>query len=94
MKPCQTDTIWFLYFYSEKDQIAFVGDSIYRGCIGDYQYPGGDYDLLLKNVKEKILTLPEQTALYSGHSEPTTVGEEKPSYFVTVHGNIETIRKG
>ena len=74
-------TVDSVVFYSEKDQIAFVGDSIYRGCLGDYQYPGGDYHLLLKNVKERILTLPDETVLYSGHSEPTTVGEEKPSYF-------------
>ena len=74
-------TVDSIVFYSARDDIAFVGDSIYKGCLGDYQYPGGDYDLLLRNVKEKILTLPEQTVLYSGHSEPTTVGAEKPLYF-------------
>ncbi len=74
-------TVDSIVFYSERDDVAFVGDSIYKGCLGDYQYPGGDYDLLLKNVKEKILTLPEQTVLYSGHSEPTTIGVEKPLYF-------------
>ena len=73
-------TVDSIVLYSEKDRAAFVGDSIYKGCIGDYQYPGGDYELLLKNVKEKILTLPDDTVLYSGHSDPTTVGEEKPLY--------------
>ena len=74
-------TVDSIVLYSEKDNAAFVGDSIYRGCLGDYQYPGGDYKLLLKNVKEKILTLPGQTVLYSGHSEPTTVALERPLYF-------------
>ena len=58
-------TVDSIVLYSERDRAAFVGDSIYKGCIGDYQYPGGDYELLLKNVKEKILTLPDDTVLYT-----------------------------
>ena len=77
-------TVDSIVFYSARDHLAFVGDSIYKGCLGDYQYPGGDYDLLLKNVREKILTLPDQTVLYSGHSDPTTVGAEKPLYFSAI----------
>lgn len=64
-------------FYSEKDSVAFVGDSIFLNSFGRTDFPGGDELTLYRNVKEKILTLPEETILLSGHSEPTTVGNEK-----------------
>lgn len=67
-------------FYSEKDRIAFVGDTIFRGSIGNYQYPGGDRGEIIRSIREKILTLPEETVLYSGHTEETTVGAERKRY--------------
>jgi len=39
--------------------------------------PGGNYDELIKNIKEKLLVLPNKTIVYSGHGETTTIGEEK-----------------
>ena len=64
-------------FYSAKDSVAFVGDSIFLNSYGRTDLPGGDELTLYKNLKEKIFTLPEETILLSGHSEPTTVAEEK-----------------
>ena len=64
-------------YYSEKDSVAFVGDSIFLGSLGRTDFPGGDEATLYKNLKEKILTLPDDTVLLSGHSEPTTVENEK-----------------
>ena len=54
--------------------IAVVGDSIFASSMG-----GGmiSYDDALRNNKEKILTLPDETILCSGHGPLTTVGEEK-----------------
>ena len=49
-------------YYSAKDSAAF---------------PGGDELTLYKNLKTRLLTLPDETILLSGHSEPTTVGNEK-----------------
>ena len=57
--------------------IAFVGDTIFRASYGATRFPGGDEATLLRSIKTQILTLPESTVLFSGHSEPTTVGEEK-----------------
>lgn len=68
-------------YYSEKDRVAFVGDTIFRGSIGNFQYPGGNRQEIIKSITEKILTLPEETVLYSGHSEETTIGTEKRRYF-------------
>ena len=64
-------------YYSAKDSVAFVGDSIFLNSYGRTDLPGGDELTLYKNLKEKIFTLPEETILLSGHSEPTTVAEEK-----------------
>ena len=67
-------------FYSGRDHIAFVGDTIFRGSIGNYQYPGGDRVEIIRSIREKILTLPEETVLYAGHTEETTVGTERKRY--------------
>ena len=67
-------------YYSPKDRVAFVGDTIFKGSIGIWDFPGGNLADLQRSILEKIFTLPEDTALYSGHSVPTTVGEEKRRY--------------
>lgn len=67
-------------FYSEADNAAFVGDTIFRGSAGITQFPGGNQRDLYESITNKILALPDDTTLYSGHTPPTTVGWEKPSY--------------
>ncbi len=67
-------------FYSEKDGLAFTGDTIFKGTYGNYRFPTGDYALLMKTIKEKVLTLPPDTVLYSGHTGPTTVAAERNMY--------------
>ena len=58
---------------------AFVGDTIFLGRPGSDKYPGGNTQDLLESIR-KILSLPERTVLYSGHSEPTTVNAERKNY--------------
>jgi glyoxylase-like metal-dependent hydrolase (beta-lactamase superfamily II) len=72
-----TDSVMF---YSETSQVAFVGDTIFKGTIGNYQYPGGDAENLQRSIIHKIFTLSEDTVLCSGHSEQTTVRAEKRRY--------------
>ena len=67
-------------FYSAKDAVAFVGDTIFKGSIGNDQYPGGNGVELRRSIIEKIFSLPDDTVLCSGHSEQTTVGDEKRRY--------------
>ena len=67
-------------YYSDKDRIAFVGDTIFKGSIGNYQYPGGNRQELVESITGIIFALPDDTVLYSGHSEATTVRIEKNRY--------------
>lgn len=64
-------------YYSADDSVAFVGDSIFQGSYGRTDFSGGDETALFKNLKARVLTLPDDTVLLSGHSVPTTVANEK-----------------
>ena len=67
-------------YYSSQDSVAFAGDTIFKGSIGNYQYPGGNPYDLQRSIVERIFTFPAETVLFSGHSEHTTVGTEKRRY--------------
>lgn len=64
-------------YWSKDNQLAFVGDSIFKGSFGLTHFYGGDEATLMQSVTRVILTLPEDTVLLSGHSEPTTVRAER-----------------
>jgi len=66
-----------LSFYSDKDQFVIVGDVLFRGSIGRTDLPTGDFDLLSKNIIEKLYTLPNSVKVYSGHGPSTSIGFEK-----------------
>jgi len=64
-------------FYSAKDKILIAGDVLFQGSIGRTDLPGGNFDLLINNIKTKFLTLPEDVVVYSGHGPSTNIGFEK-----------------
>jgi glyoxylase-like metal-dependent hydrolase (beta-lactamase superfamily II) len=57
--------------------VCFCGDLIFSGSVGRTDLPGGNWETLVKSIKEQIFTLPDDTRLLSGHGPITTVGEEK-----------------
>ena len=65
-----------LAFYSEKDSFVISGDVLFNGSIGRTDLPGGNLDILLKSIKEKLFTLDQNTVVYSGHGPETTIGNE------------------
>lgn len=59
------------------DGALFDGDLVFRGSIGRTDFPGGDFEALMRSVKEKVFVLEPETKVYPGHMGPTTVGWEK-----------------
>jgi glyoxylase-like metal-dependent hydrolase (beta-lactamase superfamily II) len=55
----------------------FVGDTLFAGSIGRTDLPGGDLDTLLHSIRAVLFSFPEDTVVYSGHGEPTTIGRER-----------------
>jgi glyoxylase-like metal-dependent hydrolase (beta-lactamase superfamily II) len=53
------------------------GDVLFKGSIGRTDLPGGNFETLIHSIKTRLLTLPDQTVVYSGHGPETTIGEEK-----------------
>ena len=68
-----------LSYYNAKEKYVITGDALFAQSIGRTDLPTGDLDLLLSNIKEKILTLPEETKVYPGHGPYSTVDYEKQS---------------
>ncbi len=66
-----------LVFYNAANRILFAGDVLFRGSIGRTDLPQGNYGTLIRNIQQKLLTLPPETVVYSGHGESTTIGWEK-----------------
>jgi len=63
-------------FYCEKAGAVFSGDALFKGSIGRTDLPGGNHQELLQSVHAKLLTLPEDTVVLSGHGPETTIIEE------------------
>ena len=59
--------------------VAFVGDALFAGSIGRTDLHGGDMQTLLNSINEQLLSLPDETVVYSGHGPETTVGAERSS---------------
>lgn len=63
-------------YYAPEERAAFVGDTLYMHAPGLTNFPGGNRRELEQSIIHKILTLPPDTLLLSGHSSPITVAEE------------------
>jgi hydroxyacylglutathione hydrolase len=67
-----------IYIVSPADPpLVFVGDVIFAGSIGRTDFPDGSFEELAAGIRTKIYSLSDDTELWSGHGEPTTVGREK-----------------
>ena len=63
--------------YAADEEILFAGDTLFSGSIGRSDFPGGNHRILIEMIRKKLLTLPEQTTVYTGHGPATTIENEK-----------------
>jgi len=63
--------------YSQDEGVVFTDDTLFADSIGRTDFPNGSMSQLLKSIKEKLYTLPDETKVYPGHGPITTIAHEK-----------------
>lgn len=64
-------------FFSSAEKFAIVGDVLFYGSIGRTDLPGGNHELLISSIREKLFPLGDDMVVYPGHGPSTTIGFEK-----------------
>jgi glyoxylase-like metal-dependent hydrolase (beta-lactamase superfamily II) len=64
-------------FYNKADGYVISGDVLFYRSVGRYDLPGADGMTLFRSITEKMMTLPDDTRVYSGHGPDTTIGAER-----------------
>ncbi|MCL2050799.1 MAG: MBL fold metallo-hydrolase [Lachnospiraceae bacterium] len=70
-------TVGSACYYLADEGILFSGDTLFEESVGRTDLPTGNMNTLVKSIREKLFTLPDETKVYPGHGEPTTIGNEK-----------------
>lgn len=73
--PGHTEGSICLYFPTEKKLIA--GDTLFAGSIGRTDLPGGSFENIMRSLRDKLLSLPDETAVVPGHGPLTSIGAER-----------------
>lgn len=63
-------------YYFPEEKLLFDGDTLFNGSVGRSDFPGGDADALLHGIEKKLFTLPEETLVFPGHDNATTIERE------------------
>lgn len=66
-----------LVFYHEGERLAFVGDVLFQGSIGRTDFPQGDFDTLIRSIREKLFPLGDDVRFVPGHGPMSTLGHER-----------------
>ena len=64
-------------YYSAEAGVLFSGDTLFAGSVGRTDFPGGSMSALVRSIKEKLTPLPDETKVYPGHMEESTIGAER-----------------
>lgn len=64
-------------FYSRTDGVLFTGDVIFQGSIGRTDFQDGNHENLISGIRNKLMTLPDNTVIYPGHGPSTSIGYER-----------------
>lgn len=66
-----------LCFLERNEKVLFSGDTLFAGAIGRTDHPGGDYDLMMKNIWEKLMVLDGDIAVIPGHGPHSDIATER-----------------
>jgi glyoxylase-like metal-dependent hydrolase (beta-lactamase superfamily II) len=72
--------------YCAELAMAFAGDALFAGSVGRVDFPNSDGPTLLRNIRENLMTLPDDTRVLSGHGPETTIGRERKTNPFVIHG--------
>lgn len=64
-------------YYSKDAGILISGDTLFEGSVGRTDLPTGSMSAITRSIKEKLFPLPDDTVVYPGHGDSTTIGDEK-----------------
>lgn len=59
------------------ENVVFTGDTLFAGSVGRTDLPGGSWEQLLKSIEDKLLVLPDDTIIHTGHGPSSTIGDER-----------------
>lgn len=63
--------------YNSENKLVFTGDTLFNMSIGRVDLPGGNYEILMNSIEEKLMKLDDEIQVYSGHGEATSIGFER-----------------
>lgn len=66
-----------IVFVNKEQRFAVVGDVLFQGSIGRTDLPGGDHQMLIRSITEKLFPLGDDMAVISGHGSTSTIGQER-----------------
>lgn len=64
-------------FYLAEHHVLFDGDVLFQQSIGRTDLPGGNYELLMQSIYQRLMPLPDETVVLSGHGPATNIGQER-----------------
>ena len=74
---CPGHTPGHVVFFDRPDRLAIVGDVLFQGSIGRTDFPGGDYDTLIRSIRDRLFPLGDDVRFLPGHGPMSTFGAER-----------------
>jgi len=79
VRHCPGHTPGHVIFFHAPSRFAWVGDVLFQGSIGRTDFPRGNYDALIRSIKQELLTLGDDVTFLPGHGPTSTFGQERRS---------------
>ena len=77
IRHCPGHTPGHVVFFDEESRVVIVGDVLFAGSIGRTDFPRGDYDTLIRSIRERLLPMGDDVTFVPGHGPTSTLGEER-----------------